>query len=529
MEGGQGEVIARGEREDREIRDAVARFGGDNDGRRAHVLVRFVLLRLLGLVYLGAFTSAAREVAPLLGPRGLLPARLVLEGAVAQEGSTWRAFMSLPTIFFATGASDGALTAVAWVGALLAAAVLAGVTHAGVMVALWALYLSIANVGQTFWGFGWDIQLLETGLLAAFLCPWKTLRPFPPHGPPAPAIWLHRWLVVRVMLGAGLIKLRGDPCWRDLTCLVFHYETQPSPSYASFLLHPMPEWFHRVGVGFNHFVELAVPIAAFGPRVARLSAGTLFVVFQIGLIVSGNLSFLNWLTMVPAIACFDDAALRRVLPRGLLAMADRGTRTQRPSRPALWAAIGWTAIVAFLSLPVVGNLMSRRQAMNRSYGSLHLVNTYGAFGSVNRERLEVILEGTADVVADEGAHWKEYALPCKPGPIDRRPCQITPLHLRLDWQAWFLTFGGVEQAPWFVSWVDQLLRGELGTKKLIAIDPFPDAPPRWIRATTYRYEMVPYGDDPGVWWRRYRVGPFMRPVRKDDPDIRAYLEGYGLR
>jgi hypothetical protein len=499
------------------------------DPRRSHVLVRFVLLRLLGLVYLTAFATAVREVLPLIGDRGLLPASRMLAGALEVEGSSWAVFRKLPTLFVLTGASDTALYLVAALGAVLSAAVLGGVTNAGVMVALWALYLSLSNVGQTFWSFGWEIQILETGLLAAFLCPWRTVRPFPPHPPPLPSVWLFRWLIVRIMLGAGLIKLRGDPCWVELTCLVHHYETQPNPSYASWLLHAMPRWFHQGGVLFNHAVELIAPIAAFGPRPARLVAGVLFIVFQITLIVSGNLSFLNWLTLVPAIACLDDAALRRVLPRRLVAMAEEGTTARAPSRAALLGSIAWMLVVAVLSLQVVGNLLSPRQAMNRSFDPFHLVNTYGAFGSVGADREEIILEGTSDASPGEGATWREYVLPCKPGPVDRAPCQITPLHLRLDWQMWFLPFGEVENAPWLVHLVAKLLEGDPTPKKLLSVDPFPDAPPRWIRATRWRYHMVPYGEGAGVWWRRERVGEFMRPMRKDDPDLGAYLRGAGLR
>lgn len=493
------------------------------------MLVRFVLLRLLGLVYLAAFGGATREVVPLLGERGLLPAQRLLDGALAVEGSRWAVLRRLPSLFVLTGASDAALLAVAWLGAILAAAVLAGATNAGVLVALWLLQLSLAGVGQAFWGFGWEIQLLETGLLAAFLCPWRSVHPFPRHPPPRPAIWLLRWLIVRIMLGAGLIKLRGDPCWVELTCLVHHYETQPNPSYASFLLHAMPRWFHQGGVVLNHVVELVAPVAAFGPRPARLVAGALFVGFQALLVVSGNLSFLNWLTIVPALACLDDAALRRVLPRRLVALAEARTTEREPSRPALLASIGWAVVVAVLSLQPIANMLSPRQVMNRSYDPLHLVNTYGAFGAVGSEREEIILEGTDAEVPDERATWREYTLPCKPGPVDRPPCQITPAHLRLDWQAWFLPFGEVQDAPWLVHLVAQLLDGDPTPKRLLAHDPFPDDPPRWIRARRWRYTMVPYGEEPGVWWRREVVGEFMRPVRRGDPELEGYLRDVGLR
>ena len=315
-----------------------------------------------------------------------------------------------------------------------------GATNAVVLFALWVLYLSFVHVGQIFYGYGWETQLLETGFLAAFLCPVRSMRPFPRSATPKIVIWLLRWLVFRVMLGAALIKLRNDPCWRDLTCLDHHFETQPNPNPLSWAFHLAPHGVHAAGVLFNHFVELVVPWFVVGPRRLRHAAGALLVGYQGVLIASGNLSFLNYLTIVPALAYFDDTALVRLLPR------DRRWRDEllarlaalAPSRSQRRASQGLAAVVGLLSVGPVVNIASCDQAMNRSFDPLDLVNTYGAFGSVDRERHEVILEGTRDPEPDERAHWEEYALPCMPGDPRRRPCLIAPYHYRLDWQMWFV-------------------------------------------------------------------------------------------
>src|SRR5439155_12920183 len=200
----------------------------------------------------------------------------------------------------------------------------------------------------------------------------------------------------RIMLGAGMIKLRGDPCWRDLTCLYYHYETQPIPNPLSRRLRFMPHWFHQAGALFNHLSELVAAWFAFGPRVARHVAGTILLAFQVFLILSGNLSFLNWLTIVPILACFDDSLLGRVLPRRLVARAERAAADAKTSRVQQVAVAALVAVVAVLSVAPVENLLSRRQAMNTSFERLELVNTYGAFGSVGRERREIVFEGTQD-------------------------------------------------------------------------------------------------------------------------------------
>lgn len=499
------------------------------DDGSSFLYVRTLVLRLLGLVYFVAFASGLQQAPALIGERGLLPVPAFLADVARASGSRFMGFVKLPSIFW-LGFSDAALVATCALGATLAALVMAGVTNAGVMLVLWLLQLSLSNVGQVFWGYGWEIQLLETGLLAALLCPMRTWRPFSSAPPPTIAIWLLRWLVVRIMLGAGLIKLRGDPCWRELTCLVFHYETQPNPSPVSWLFHQMPRGFHVAGVLFNHLVELVAPFLVFGPRTARRIAGALFVSFQAILIASGNLSFLNWLTLVPALACFDDALVLRVVPGRLRPPPPDASRRPSPmhARVARWYAM----LVGLLSLPVVVNLLSSSQAMNASFEPLHLVNTYGAFGSVTRVRHEVILEGTSDAEPTATTTWRAYELQCKPGDVHRRPCLISPWHYRLDWQMWFAGFETYEEEPWIAVLVDKMLRGDRSIEPLFAHDPFPDEPPKLVRAQLYRYELTRRGELEGgrpAWWRRTLVGEYMRAMSKEDPDLDAFLREHGLR
>jgi hypothetical protein len=498
------------------------------DPPRTYAITRFFLLRLLGLVYFVAFFSAARQMPALVGHEGLLPADAFLDQVVSFSGSRLAAFRRVPTLLFWLGASDSMLTLLCALGAGLSLAVMLGVTNAIAQLVLWALYMSLSHVGQIFYGYGWELQLLETGFLAIFLCPVRSLGPFSGPPPPRVVIVLYRWLIVRIMLGAGLIKLRGDPCWRDLTCLVYHYETQPVPSPVSWLLHQLPRGAHMAGVLFNHLVELVAPLFAFGPRKPRLVAGALFLLFQGVLIVSGNLSFLNWLTIVPAIACFDDEALARLLPLRLRARALDATKKEC-ARAHRMAASVLAAVVAIFSIQPVANLLSPRQVMNTSFDPLGIVNTYGAFGAVGKERYEVILEGTAAPALDEDTRWLEYELPCKPGDVRRRPCIISPYHYRLDWQMWFAAQSTVESEPWLVNLVHQLLRGKPGVKRLLARDPFPDSPPRFVRAQLYRYRFTRIGDGKDGFWEREFVGEYMRPVSADDPGVARYLEAYGIK
>jgi hypothetical protein len=489
-------------------------------------LTRFVILRLLGFVYFVAFLVAVNQIKPLVGEHGLLPGNVFLERVAAQAGSRFAGVLQLPGLFW-LAASDRMLMAVAWSGLGLSAIVVLGYANAIVMALLWAMYMSFVHIGQDWYGYGWEIQLLETGFLAIFLCPLLDGRPFPSKAPPKLVIWLFRWLIFRVMMGAGLIKLRGDPCWRDLTCLYYHYETQPLPNSLSWWLHFRPHWFHRFGVLWNHFIELIVPWFAFYPRVGRHIAGALLVSFQVVLILSGNLSFLNWLTIVPALACFDDSLWSEILPRSIVNGARRAAESAQSARPYEIAATALAAVVAVLSIPPMTNMLSAHQVMNTSFDRLHLVNTYGAFGSVGRIRPEIIFEGTEDAVVTPNSRWKAYEFKAKPGDPNRRPPIIAPYQPRIDWQLWFAAMSTPDQYPWTLHLVWKLLHNDPQTLSLISLNPFPEKPPRFIRAQYYRYEFAPPSDLSGEWWKRTLLGPWLPPLSADDPRLLNFLEAYG--
>ncbi|HKC25257.1 MAG TPA: lipase maturation factor family protein [Thermoanaerobaculia bacterium] len=504
-------------------------MSGDDTGvpvKPSYWLTRFVILRLLGFVYLFAFLSLATQVLPLIGHDGLLPADRFLDRAAAALGSRGHGFVRLPSLFW-LGISDGALTFLSWLGVGLSLVVLAGFADAVLMAALWALYMSFVHIGQDWYGYGWEIQLLETGFLAIFLCPLLDPRPFPRLPPPARVVWLFRWLIFRIMLGAGLIKIRGDSCWRDLTCLVYHYETQPIPNPLSRTLHFLPRWFHQGGVLFNHFAELVAPWFAFFGRRLPHAAGTVMLLLQVFLIASGNLSFLNWLTIVPILACFDDSLLRRVLPSRIVARAERAAASPVESPAQRIAVSVLVAVVCIPSLGPVTNLLSARQRMNTSFDPLELVNTYGAFGSVGRERDEIVFEGTDEAEIGSATIWKEYEFPCKPGDPRRSPCIVAPYQPRLAWQLWFAAMSTPDEYPWTLHLAWKLLHGDAGARRLLAKDPYPGRPPRWIRAQLYRYEFTRPGDPSGTWWTRTLVGPWFPPVSADDPRLLAFLSRYG--
>ncbi len=498
--------------------------------KSTYILTRFVLLRFLGFVYLFAFLSLALQLIPLLGEHGLLPAHSFLQAVGTQTNGKIDGFMKLPTVFWVND-SDTFFIVLAWTGVLLSFIVLLGFANVPIMILLWFIYMSFVHIGQLWYSYGWEIQLLETGFLAIFLCPLWDARPFPKYAPHPAVIWLFKWLTFRIYLGSALIKLRGDPCWRDLTCLYYHYETQPIPNPLSSYLHFMPYWFHKFGVLWNHFVELIVPFFIFIPGLVSNIAGILLVTFQLFLILSGNLSFLNWLTIVPALACFDDNFLRKFFPKRIISKIDL-SYYQKPSKVQNIVALTLVILIALLSIPVVFNLLSSNQAMNTSFNRFDLVNTYGAFGSIGRERYELILEGTDDATITDKTVWKEYEFTAKPGNVYRSLPIIAPYQPRIDWQIWFAAMERPQDNPWLLHMIWKLLDNDNGTLSLLANNPFPDHPPKYIRVSFYHYQFIKPGErnqSNNVIWKRDYIGAWLPPLSRANPDFKAYIEAYGWK
>ena len=493
-------------------------------------LTRFVILRLLGAIYAVAFGVAINQLIPLIGANGLLPVGNYLQLVSHALGGNGAGFIKLPSLFW-LGHSDGAMLAVAWTGLILSCVVVAGYANGPLMAVLWFLYMSIVHVGQEWYGYGWEIQLLETGFLAIFLCPLLELRPFPRRAPPRLTIVLFRWLIFRIMMGAGLIKIRWDDTWRNGTTLYYHFETQPIPGPLSRWFHFLPRGMLRTGVWFNHFAELVAPWFVFWPRLARHIAGSVIVLFQFSIILSGNLSFLNWLTIVPALACFDDGFWSRVLPRRLVSKAEAAAANAvQPTRGMITTTRTIALVIAVLSIPPVLNMLSPAQLMNTSFDPFDLVNTYGAFGTVGRERLNVVFEGTADENSADDALWIPYPYKGLPVAPDKKPPQIAPYQLRLDWQMWFAAMSTPDEYPWTQHLVWKLLHKDPDALGLFAANPFPGKPPRYVRAVLYRYSFASPGNAQGRWWNRERVGGTWLPAMSaTDPRLIGFLQQAGWR
>lgn len=461
-------------------------------------LGRLLFKEGLAVIYLCAFLVAVDQFRPLIGDDGMLPVRRFLAG---------RRWQRSPSVFH-LHYSDRFFAGVAWTGVGLSGAAVLGLLELLPLplcmlgwLLLWGLYLSIVNVGQLWYGFGWESLLLEVGLLAAFVGNAHT-------APPLLTLLLLRWLLFRLEFGAGLIKIRGDPCWRDLTCLYYHHETQPMPGPLSWYFHHLPRPFHKIEVAGNHVTQLIVPFFLFAPQPVAGGAAAIMVVTQLWLVASGNFSWLNWLAIVLGLSVLPDGFWEAVSP------------FEAPAGVAAaptWfviVVVAFTAAIVALSYRPARNLFSSRQMMNASFDPWHLVNTYGAFGHITRTRHEIVVEGTTDTHVTPETEWRAYEFKGKPGDLSRWPRQFAPYHLRLDWLMWFAAISSSYAAPWFGGFVTRLLEGDRATLKLLHHNPFPDRPPTHVRARLFRYRFTTRDEHraTGAWWVRTYEGEFVPPV-----------------
>ena len=477
-------------------------------------IAREIVQRGVAAVYVLAFLSTLHQFPVLLGEKGLLPVPDFLERAGRRAG---------PTLFRHVPYSDALLRGMCLVGMLLGLAVVLGLPQQGpawsmlaVFGAMWAMYLSIVSVGQIFYGYGWESMLLECGALMGLLGS---------HAVPPPAVMMLflAWLLIRLEFGAGMIKMRGDASWRDLTAMDHHHETQPMPGPLSRTAHLMPRWWHRAEVLGSHAVQLGIIWLVLAPQPVASFAACAVIATQLFLVVTGNYAWLNWLTILVACAAISDGFWRWLLGGpfpgwswfGVPLKADGGGAGADVSSPLWWTVLVAAAFagLAVLSRKPLANLFSSHQLMNASFDRFHLVNAYGAFGSMTERRYEVIIEGTEDAAGQEAAEetWQAYEFRGKPGDLRRLPRQVAPYHLRLDWQMWFLALRpGAE--PWFVALLERLADGDPGVRRLLARDPFDGRAPAALRVrySLYRFARREERRDGGARWVATDLGVIAR-------------------
>jgi hypothetical protein len=466
-----------------------------------HVAVRRLYLRLLAIVYACAFGSLLPQISGLIGANGILPVREWLEAVRLHTGI--ERYWLAPTLCW-LNASDTFLYALCIVG--LGAAVLVFLEYAVVpaLVMAWLAYLSLAVAGQDFLGFQWDALLLEAGFVSIFLAaPGFGRRSR--GAVPLITIWLLRWLCFRLMFGSGLVKLlSGDPTWRGLTALQFHYETQPLPNPLAWYAHRLPHWWQSFSVVQMFAIELLVPFLIFAGRRARNVAAAALVALQLAIAATGNYAFFNLLAIALCVPLLDDLALPRRWRQE--AGTEAGRSWPRSVLLTLAAVIGTLSSVLVAATIGLGAWIPRPVVqLYRLVAPFDIVNHYGLFAVMTTTRPEIIIEGS-----DDGEHWQAYEFRFKPGDLRRMPPVVAPHQPRLDWQMWFAALGEWEQSPWFAQLESRLLEAQPAVLSLLAHDPFAGRPPAFVRARLFRYHFSTAAERArdGSWWTREESGPY---------------------
>jgi hypothetical protein len=469
-----------------------------------YILISWLFLRGLALIYFAAFASMAVQIEGLAGANGILPFASKL--ALIEQFYPQQYFWQMPTVFW-FNASDTMLVSVCYAGMAAASLLLLNIFPRSMLIVCYGLYLSVVEAGQDFTHFQWDVFLLETGFLAIFLT-WGS----------GIIVLLFRWLLARFMFMGGVVKLAsGDPSWVNLTALNFHYETQPLPSPVAYYAHHLPTWFHKISVAGVFFIELVVPFFIFLPRRFRIFACYAFILLQSSIILTGNYTFFNLLTILLCLFLLEDRDILKIFPQRLIAIIQQKKLT--PGRIATTCAGLWTSIVLLIcathiwlyhvNMPTFKPL----KYLLRTTSTYSLVNNYGPFSVMTTNRNEIIVQGSNDAL-----HWSDYEFRYKPGNLNQELTWNIPHQPRLDWQMWFAALDFSKNKSWFDNFLFRVLQGSPQVLSLLSQNPFPDKPPTYIRALLYRYSFTSlqqHNNNGRVWKRQFQS--IYRPAQSFKP------------
>jgi len=477
-----------------------------------YTLGRWIFLRLLGITYLIAFLSFGVQIIGLIGSKGILPISNFIDAVGENLGSA--GIFQAPTLFW-LNSSDLFLQLIIITGVVLSILLIIGLAQRITLALLFILYLSLMVGGQVFMSFQWDTLLLETGFLAIFFAPSHILPRLKEKFKPSRAVlWLYRLLIFRLMFASGMVKLiSNDQTWRNFTTLDFHYYTQPLPNLLSWYFHQLPAWFDRLSLGIMFGIELLMPFLIFAPRRLRHFGAGAMALLQILIILSGNYTFFNLLTLVLLVLLLDDVLLKKSLPKfvsqRLLAIPKSISKNTLNK-----LTIGFiTIIIGFLGVLDIARLFEIRNKIPNSFTKIaqtiapyRIVNGYGLFAVMTTRRLEIVVQGSND-----GQIWQDYDFKYKPQSLNQIPLQAAPHQPRLDWQMWFAALGPVERSPWFINFSARLLEGSPEVLALLKENPFPNSPPKFIRAVIYDYSFTDSDTKKttGAWWQRTLVGNYL--------------------
>lgn len=483
-------------------------FWGESLEKPSYQISSWIFIRMIGLAYFFAFGSLLFQWKGLWGKHGILSAQLYLHALFSHFGTA--AYSLAPTLCWISS-GDSFLRFLIIGGTFASVLIVAGVLEGPLLLISWLFYLSLVNIGQDFLSFQWDILLLESGLIAAWLFPWNLWRGLKTTEPRKIIRFLLLFLLFKLSLESGLVKLlSGDPTWRNLTALYYHYYTQPLPTWMGWWAGQSPRWFLRLSVLGVFIIEIGAPFLLVFPRRIRMFGASMIVFLQILIALTGNYGFFNFIALALCVLFYDDLFFKRFFKKI--------SSFLKPSHPpaqisklkffalALFSGV-WVYLTAF---QLAGMIFSAQfpiliQKTENIFTPIHLSNGYGPFSVMTTRRIEIVVQGSRD-----GLDWKDYLFKWKPQDPALCPAFVEPYQPRLDWQMWFAALEPYQRNSWFTAFLVRLLKGSPSVLRLLKNNPFPDTPPRYVRALYYDYRFTTLAElrTTGNWWHRELLGSY---------------------
>ncbi len=513
-------------------------FDSEN-GAQNRLIPRWIVLRGLGLIYFSAFYSLVFQIRGLIGPDGISPAGEYLQAVSRQFGVA--RFWFAPTLLWLSS-SGHMLTAMCWVGMIGSLLLVLNVWPRAALLVCFACFLSFVAAAQDFSGYQSDGMLLEAGFIALFFAPAGVLPGLGKSSPPARAsLFLLQWEWFRIYFESGIVKLAsGDPQWRNYTAMDEYYQNGPLPTWIGWYVQHLPHWVHAFATGATLVLELGLVLLFFLPRRFRIACFFIVTLWQIPVILTANYTFLNYLVLLLGFLLLDDRFIARFLPErwrqrwglenaasptdvvdapaesGYAVPARRSPHPLKAFRLAvtsvmlLWIFYATTVQMVWMLFPRLPFPLSPVAALE----PFRIANRYGLFAVMTRGRYEIEFQGSND-----GQNWTAYPFRYKPQELQQYPRIYAPYQPRFDWNLWFASLGSWRENVIVPSTEERLLNNAPDVLALFAGNPFPQAPPKQVRAVIWQYWFTSMAEKraTGNWWRREFMGLYA-PVLEREPD-----------
>jgi lipase maturation factor 1 len=504
-----------------------------------HLWPRWIFLRALGVIYLSAFYSLLFQIRGMIGPQGILPAADYLQAVAA--GLNGSRFFYLPSLFW-FGSSDRALVLVTWLGLIASVLLTFNVWPRVNLLICFVCFLSFVSVARDFASYQSDYMLPEAGFVALFFAPPGLLPGLGSGHPPSRAsLYLLRWEWFRIYFESGIAKVAsGDYSWRHFTAMDDYYQNAPLPTWIGWYVGHFPHWFHASAVFYTLANELVLVFFLFLPRRFRIAIFWIIAPFEISIILTGNYAFLNYIVLFLGFLLLDDRFVESMVPKRILQLVGAGQSVSAPASLES-ARAGWRKLFSATGIAIAAACFALvfysttawlvwRLWPNASLGGrpvrvaeiFHIATVYGLFANMTHERREIEFQGSLD-----GTTWISYPFRYKPQDPSTAPGIYAPYQPRFEWNLWFASLGEWTQYQFVVSTEECLLQAQPDVLELFARNPFPNGPPKRVRAVIYQYWFTDLKTkrETGMWWRRQLLGDYAPPLERA-PDGRIYmLEG----